>query len=116
VVKESQDATDMKSADEHLESGVSETPRQIHRTGVLIGLHADQTNKRFPTGTAATLNDLGHLNFLHSFIEELDGDLEVVTESPSPFHIFTQGVEACQRIAGQHTMPVAQHVSVIVVL
>jgi hypothetical protein len=116
VMKQGNSATDMEAADNHIYPGSTESSGKINRAWVLIGLDPYQAHHCFPSGATAASDNLGHVELMNRFVKELNGHFKIFAQCSTPFDIFRERIETSQRIAWQHSSPMAQYIAIIIVL
>ena len=106
----------MEAADQHRQSSAAKFPRQVAGPWELIRLHTHQANNRFRQAPVLGAADLAHRNLVHGFVVQVDLHLPAVTEALLADHLFCQPREARQRVARQHPTPMADHITIVVIL
>jgi hypothetical protein len=89
---------------------------EIGGAGKLIGLHTGKTDDRFRRFVALRPADAFDGNFVHGFVEHVDFDLHRFAQAFLGDEFFRQTCEACECIARQYAAPMADDVTVVVIL
>src|SRR6516164_7702439 len=89
---------------------------QIASAGELVRLHPDQADDGFCAIPELRAADALDRNFVDGFVEEMDSDIPGVAEALLLNKVFGKPSKASERIAREHAAPVADNVTVVVVL
>src|SRR5439155_21234622 len=108
-------AGDVKTAYRHLNTGLAKLLREVHRTGKLVRLHADEADEP-GIGFLDPPDDPADRDHRVTFVIGPDLDRDLRSERMALGQIRRDAVEAGERIRRDPRFPPLDHVTVIVVM
>src|SRR5262249_11889389 len=78
VMKQSNGATNVEAANNHIHPGSAESPGKINSPWVLIGLYSHQAHHSFPSRSTAAPDNLGNVELVDRFVKELNSYLKIL--------------------------------------
>jgi hypothetical protein len=106
----------VEAADQNGESGAAEGVGQIASAGELVGLDTHEADDSFRAMPELGAADALDRNFVDGFVEEMDFDVPGIAEAPMLDKVFGEPGEASEGVAGEHATPMANNVTIVVVL
>ena len=106
----------MEAAHRHLDGGFAEGLGDIERARVLVRLHADQAEQAEIAVLAEALDQFLDIDPGVGLVDDVDVDLDVLTEDVSLGRIERQPVDGGERIRRDQRPPPTDNVPVVVIM
>ena len=106
----------MEAAHRDRDTGGADRPRNVERAGILVRLHADETEQAEVAVFAEAADQLRDIHAGVGFIDHVDIDRNIGTEHLAFRGVEREAVNRSERVGRDQRPPPADHIAVVVIM